>query len=170
MPICLADGLRLCLLCDFSLSVLCQWSPWDNPDCSFSCVYIAVFHIYQWQHSCFRLCGRAFFIPPVMCITVTCQHNSISCLKMWHARNVLKLSWWFCLCRTARYLSLCDAEQEPCTVHIWLAESQSMLTLWSLCCWLINQTTVISSKLRTLTDTNYHEASLARLRMSMSWE
>lgn len=51
-----------------------------------------------------------------------------------------------CWCWVVCCLPLRGAEQEACRVHIWLAERQSMLPLWSHCFWLINHATVISSK------------------------
>lgn len=58
---------------------------------------------------------------------------------------------------TVPFMILCRRHAES----IWLAASQSVLTLWSLCFWLINHATVILSRPQTLTDTNCHEASLA---------
>lgn len=175
MLICVVDGWAACFVISVCHFVpMLWWSSWDNPS---SCVYIAVLYTFishpSWQHSSY-IVWESLFIAPVICITIICQNNSdvatscqlsyiISLFYIWCAQAFLmRHSLGFCLgmlmfdC-TFPSVMLCKRHAES----IWLAGSQSVLTLWSLCFWLINHATVISSKPWTLTDTNYHEASLA---------
>lgn len=68
------------------------------------------------------------------------------------------------------FLRQCFDKRRIRHTYIRLAGSRSALTLWSLCFWLINHSTVISSKPQTLTNTNYHEASFACSENSMGLE